>query len=157
MHKTVRGNWLRYCLPLGQVTVRWVSTTVDHIDETTVGISAPSDGERSASLSLESQIRRTDRTSGADAASEQVAAGWDAGKSGLDLAAMGHRAFEGSTQLRITGNEVSHPVSGKLAPMETVLAGRSEFTASDTSPARAQIATPRALATALDVASWRVV
>src|SRR5688500_3792064 len=126
MHDMVRDNWLRFNLPLeGQVHFMyldvkgWVSTGVGNkIDQTAAELSAPSDAERSASLSLANQLQWTDKNSGAAASPEQVAADWDAVKGRLDLAAKGHRAFEEMTQLRISDEEVFRVVSGKLAEME---------------------------------------
>ncbi|GFJ81500.1 hypothetical protein Phou_056800 [Phytohabitans houttuyneae] len=145
----VRDNWLRFNLPLeGQVHFMyldvkgWVSTGVGNkIDQTAAEMSAPSDAERSASLNLANQLQWTDKNSGAVASPDQVAADWDAVKGRLDLAAKGHLAFEEMTQLRISNEEVFRVVSGKLAEMETVLKGRPEFTAFDTWPASAQLAT----------------
>jgi hypothetical protein len=149
MHDMVRDAWMRFNLPLeGQVDFMyldvkgWVSTGVGNkIDQTAAEMSPPTDAERSASLQLANQINWTDKNSGAPAGSDQVAADWDAVKSRLDLAASGHRSFEGLTQLRVSEEEIFRLVSGKLAEMEGVLVGRPEFTAFQSWPASAQIAT----------------
>ncbi|MER5555844.1 peptidoglycan-binding domain-containing protein [Streptomyces sp. NPDC002793] len=148
MHQTVRDQWIAFNDPLeGRVNFMyldqkgWVSTGIGNkIDETVRADSAPTEGERAASLALATELGWRD-TSGTPATPDQVAADWDAVKSRLDLASQGHRAFEPLTALRLEDGEIDRHVFAKLDQMESFLVGRPEFADFGSWPANAQLAT----------------
>ncbi|NGN95582.1 hypothetical protein G5C66_22955 [Nocardioides sp. KC13] len=129
-------NWL-YCDRRG-----WVSTGIGNkMDETAQEMSAPSEQERAASLRLANEVVWTHGDGGPTATEDDVALGWDAVKSRLDLAAHGHLAYEDLSDLRLSRDEIDSLVLRKLDAMESVLVGRSEFAAFADWPANAQLAT----------------
>lgn len=149
MHDMVLGYWAHFNDPLeGTVPFMyldikgWVSTGVGNkIDETERANSAATAAEREASLRLANQINWYNKNNGAPASPADVAVDWDNVKARLDLAPLGHRAFENLTQLRISSDEILGLVQRKVLEMERVLTSRAEFRDFADWPANAQLAT----------------
>ena len=149
MHDMVMGYWAHFNNPLeGTVNYMyldvkgWVSTGVGNkIDQTAAPLSAPSPAERAASLQLANEMNWHDKGTGAAASPNEVAADWDAVKARLDLASVGHRAFEPLTRLRLTEEEILRIVQRKVLQMEATLVSRPEFVGFAAWPANAQLAT----------------
>jgi hypothetical protein len=111
----------------------------DIIDAAAVGLAAPTEEERTASLDLAFKLRWL-RTDGSPAEAAEIADEWDRTKGRTDLAARGPGAFRPPvTSLHVDAAVADRFALGRLSNMELALTSREAFAAFDSWPADAQL------------------